>query len=47
LTLTAPDDAAGLHVVTADLRWGDWDLREWTEMMIEVASPSTGNERGD
>ena len=36
-TLSLPDDAAeGLHIVTADVEWGEWELREWTEMMVEV-----------
>ena len=29
---------AGVHLVTADLSWGDWELREWTEAMVTVAS---------
>ena len=37
-TVTVPEAAAGLHVVTADLGWGDWELREWTEMMVEVVA---------
>lgn len=37
-TVTVPEAATGLHVVTADLAWGDWELREWTEMMVEVVA---------
>jgi glyoxylase-like metal-dependent hydrolase (beta-lactamase superfamily II) len=28
--------ATGARLVTADLRWGDWDLREWTEALVQV-----------
>ena len=28
--------AAGLGIVTADVAFGPWDLREWTEAMIDV-----------
>jgi len=28
--------SAGLHIVTADVAFGSWDLREWTEAMVTV-----------
>jgi glyoxylase-like metal-dependent hydrolase (beta-lactamase superfamily II) len=28
--------SAGLHVVTADVAFGEWDLREWAEALVEV-----------
>lgn len=34
-----PETAAGIHLVTADVAWGDWDLREWTEAMVTVVDP--------
>ena len=30
--------AAGTRIVTADLCWGDWDLREWTEALVTLAN---------
>jgi glyoxylase-like metal-dependent hydrolase (beta-lactamase superfamily II) len=30
--------AAGLGIVTADIAFGSWDLREWTEAMVTVKS---------
>ena len=36
-TLSVPEGAEGLHILTADVGWSDWELREWTEMMVEVA----------
>jgi glyoxylase-like metal-dependent hydrolase (beta-lactamase superfamily II) len=36
-TATVPDGATpGLHILTADIDWGKTELREWSEMMIEV-----------
>lgn len=32
-----PSVDGGLYVLTADLRWDQWDLREWTEAMVRVA----------
>jgi glyoxylase-like metal-dependent hydrolase (beta-lactamase superfamily II) len=33
-----PADAApGNYLITADLHWGEWDLREWTEAMVSIA----------
>ncbi|MBM3336053.1 MBL fold metallo-hydrolase, partial [Candidatus Sumerlaeota bacterium] len=35
--VTLPDSVTpGLYVLTADIDWGDKDLREWAEMMVEV-----------
>jgi len=28
--------ASGTRILTADLRWDNWDLREWTEAMVTV-----------
>ena len=28
--------ASGLRIVTADVAFGPWDLREWTEAMVTV-----------
>jgi glyoxylase-like metal-dependent hydrolase (beta-lactamase superfamily II) len=37
--VSVPENAApGVHLLTADLRWGDWDLRAWTEAMVSVAN---------
>jgi hypothetical protein len=30
--------AAGTRILTADLRWDKWDLREWTETMVTVTN---------
>lgn len=39
MTISVPGKApAGTHILTADLRWGDLDLREWTEAMVELKS---------
>jgi glyoxylase-like metal-dependent hydrolase (beta-lactamase superfamily II) len=41
--LRVPDDApAGLTVLTADIEAPDRVLREWCELMVEVAPPSEG-----
>ena len=29
---------AGIHLVTADVLWDDWELREWTEAMVMVTN---------
>jgi len=35
--IEAPKNATpGPRVLTADLRWDEWDLREWTEAMVTV-----------
>ncbi len=34
--LTAPPTANGLSIITADVSFGDWVLKEWTEAMITV-----------
>jgi glyoxylase-like metal-dependent hydrolase (beta-lactamase superfamily II) len=35
--VTVPKDAAaGVHLLTADVSWADWELREWTEAMVTV-----------
>jgi hypothetical protein len=36
LRLTPAAGAAGLHVITADVAFGEWDLREWAEAMVLV-----------
>jgi glyoxylase-like metal-dependent hydrolase (beta-lactamase superfamily II) len=37
LTISVPAPApAGTHILTADLRWGDRELREWTESIVTV-----------
>ncbi|MHB8864769.1 MAG: MBL fold metallo-hydrolase [Pirellulaceae bacterium] len=37
MTVAVPDAAPeGTHILTADLRWGDCELREWTEAMVTV-----------
>ena len=42
VAFVAPANAsAGLHLVTADVSWGDWELREWTEAMVTVAQRPT------
>jgi glyoxylase-like metal-dependent hydrolase (beta-lactamase superfamily II) len=38
-SVAVPRNAApGLHMLAADIDWGDWALRSWTEMMVEVDS---------
>lgn len=37
IAVAVPRDAAeGSYLLTADLCWGDWDLREWSEALITV-----------
>lgn len=36
LEVTVPASASGLEIVTADVAWGDRELREWAEALIEV-----------
>jgi len=31
-----PGAEPGQYLFTADLRWGEWELREWSEAMVEV-----------
>ncbi len=31
-----PPASRGLHVITADVRFGPWDLRDWIEALIQV-----------
>jgi glyoxylase-like metal-dependent hydrolase (beta-lactamase superfamily II) len=39
IRVALPETASpGTHVLTADLRTGGWDLREWTEAMVTVTS---------
>ena len=39
MAISVPGKApAGTHILTADLRWGDLELREWTEAMVELKS---------
>ncbi len=38
MTVAVPDTAPeGTQIVTVDLRWEDWDLREWAEALVTVA----------
>jgi hypothetical protein len=34
-----PADASGLAIITADVAFDQWDLREWTEAMVSVNEP--------
>jgi hypothetical protein len=34
IPITPKPDAHGLSVVTADVAFGAWDLREWTEALV-------------
>ncbi len=35
--IAVPETAkVDLQLLTADVQWGDWDLREWTEAMVSV-----------
>jgi glyoxylase-like metal-dependent hydrolase (beta-lactamase superfamily II) len=36
LSIPLTADASGLRIVTADVAFGPWDLREWTEAMVTV-----------
>jgi hypothetical protein len=37
ISCAAPADAKeGIQIITADLAWNEWDLREWTEAMLIV-----------
>lgn len=37
ITLAAPSETPdGIRLLTADVAWGDWELREWTEAMLTV-----------
>jgi len=36
IRVRVPAEAEGLHVVTADVRFGRWDLREWCEAVVMV-----------
>ncbi len=33
----SPSGAQGVHVLTADVRFGQWDLREWSEALVSVS----------
>jgi len=37
LEVVVPESATGLEILTADIAWGDRELREWSEALIEVA----------
>ena len=40
ISCVAPEDALpGVQLMTADLAWSTWDLREWTEAMLIVKGP--------
>jgi glyoxylase-like metal-dependent hydrolase (beta-lactamase superfamily II) len=40
LRIRVPSSAsASIHVITADIRFGPWDLRQWCEGLIKVAPP--------
>ena len=42
LTFVVPENArAGIQLLTADLSWGDWELREWAEAMVTVTNRKT------
>ncbi|MGH9665871.1 MAG: MBL fold metallo-hydrolase, partial [Bryobacteraceae bacterium] len=43
VTIPVTTRGPGLKVVTADVAFGPWDLREWTEAMITVSPPAVGN----
>ena len=36
LSIPLTVDTPGLKIVTADVAFGTWDLREWTEAMVTV-----------
>ena len=36
VTIPITAGAPGLRIVTADVAFGSWDLREWTEAMVTV-----------
>ena len=39
MQISPPANAAdGAHLLTADIQWGDWDLREWVEGIITLGS---------
>ncbi len=39
INVAVPAEArTGVHILTADLRWGDWHVRQWTEAMVTVAN---------
>jgi len=38
--IKVPDSPAGsVHVITADVQFGPWDLRQWCEGLVRIASP--------
>jgi len=37
--VTPPADASGLAIITADVAFDQWDLREWAEAMVSVNQP--------
>ena len=42
LVFVVPEDArSGILLLTADLSWGDWELREWAEAMVTVTNRKT------
>jgi hypothetical protein len=38
-SVTPPANASGLAIITADVAFDQWDLREWTEAMVSVNEP--------
>lgn len=46
LSCLVPKDAqSGMRLVTADISWGNWDLRRWTEAMVTVRPGDTPKPR--
>lgn len=38
-SVTPPADASGIAIITADVAFDQWDLREWTEAIVSVGEP--------
>lgn len=38
-SVTPPAGAFGLAIITADVAFDQWDLREWTEALVSVNEP--------
>jgi glyoxylase-like metal-dependent hydrolase (beta-lactamase superfamily II) len=38
-SVTPPADASGLAIITADVAFDQWNLREWTEAIVSVNEP--------
>lgn len=39
IPITPPENERGLRVITADISFGPWDLREWVEAMVLISAP--------